>query len=129
MDSREVAQYLVSPAEAGSSHSRSVFSRASASGESDRTEKRLSMSVSLLEEKGMELATERGRKAALDEVLVKCRFILVPGRRSFSRKKTATLRLSWICRSPSSSSSSLYLRSHLCAPRLHWYAPIFSSRH
>ncbi|CAA6665962.1 unnamed protein product [Spirodela intermedia] len=97
MDSSEVAQKLVSPATAGSSHLCRVFSMAAAFSEWGSTERRLSMSDILAEEKGMELATERGRKAELDAVLVKCRFILDPGTRSFSWKKRATSALSWTC--------------------------------
>ena len=61
-------------------------------------EKWLRISVSLDEEKGMELVTTRGTKGAPGGVLVKCNVIFVPGRRSFSRKKSVVVgsSLTWV---------------------------------
>ena len=97
MDSSEVAQYRDSPAEAGSSQSRIVSSTCIASGESGLMLRRPSISGSFLEEKGSSFARARGRKAAPGAVLTKCSLIVLPGRKSFLKKKRETSRswLSW----------------------------------
>ncbi|WVZ20207.1 hypothetical protein V8G54_007529 [Vigna mungo] len=78
MDSSEVAQYFSSPLILVSSHSLRVFFTTLASSDSGLMENLVKTSSTLLDEKGIESATWRGKKVAWLELGVKCRSIFVP---------------------------------------------------
>jgi hypothetical protein len=92
MDSSDVAHAFLSPLAAGASQSCSVCAISAASTESGSTEKRPRISGTFSEENGMASASLRGRNLApAIAVLANWTVVFLPGCRSSSRKKSATL--------------------------------------